>query len=96
LSPRTCDLIFQEQSNGVDLVIGAPLRFGIGYGLKSTSAPYLAAGRTCFWGGWGGSIIVVDLDRRMTVSYVMNRMAGGLGGDRGPDFVRAAYAALAA
>lgn len=96
LSPSTCDLIFREQANGVDLVIGVPLRFGIGYALKNESIPYLPDGRVCTWGGWGGSIVVVDLDRRMTVSYVMNRMEGGLGGERGPDFVRAAYAALGA
>ncbi len=94
LSPSTCDLIFQEQSNGVDLVLGVPLRFGIGYALKNESIPYLPDGRVCTWGGWGGSVIVVDRDRRLTVSYVMNRMEGGLGGERGPDLVRAAYAAL--
>jgi CubicO group peptidase (beta-lactamase class C family) len=94
LSPSTCDLIFQEQSNGVDLVLGVPLRFGIGYALKNESIPYLPDGRVCTWGGWGGSVIVVDRDRRLTVSYVMNRMEGGLGGKRGPDLVRAAYAAL--
>lgn len=94
LSPRTCDLIFREQSNGVDLVLGAPVRFGIGYALKNESLPYLPDGRACGWGGWGGSIITVDLDRRMTISYVMNRMEGGMGGERGPNFVRAAYAAL--
>ena len=94
LSPSTCDLIFQEQSNGVDLVLGVPLRFGIGYALKNESIPYLPNGRVCTWGGWGGSVIVVDRDRRLTVSYVMNRMEGGLGGERGPDLVRAAYAAL--
>lgn len=33
LSPRTIDLIFQEQCYGIDLVLGIPLRFGIGYAL---------------------------------------------------------------
>ena len=28
LSPRTIDLIFDEQANGIDLVLGVPLRFG--------------------------------------------------------------------
>ena len=96
LSPSTCDLIFREQSNGVDLVIGVPVRFGIGYGLKNETISYLADGRVCSWGGWGGSIIAVDLDRRMTIGYVMNRMEGGLGGERGQDLARAAWAALGA
>ncbi len=48
-----------------------------------------------FWGGWGGSIAVVDLDARLTVSYVMNRMESNLLGDaRGVGLVRAAYRAL--
>src|SRR5215469_6173186 len=33
LGPDTIDMIFREQLNGVDLVLGVPLRFGIGYGL---------------------------------------------------------------
>ena len=32
LSPKTIDLIFDEQADGPDLVLGVPLRFGIGYG----------------------------------------------------------------
>ena len=40
LSPDTIDLIFREQLNGIDLVLGVPLRFGIGYGLpRPTSCP---------------------------------------------------------
>src|SRR4051794_31159178 len=46
LSPETIDLIFEEQSNGVDLVLGLPMRFGIGYGLpEPTSLPYIPEGR---------------------------------------------------
>jgi CubicO group peptidase (beta-lactamase class C family) len=98
LSPKTCDLIFTEQSRGMDLVIGVPARFGIGYGLASPETlPFVPAGnRICFWGGWGGSVIIVDLTNRMTVSYVMNRMEAGIVGDfRGEALVRAAYAAIA-
>jgi CubicO group peptidase (beta-lactamase class C family) len=96
LRPETCELIFKEQANGVDLVIGAPLRFGIGYGLKQAETfPYLPDGRVCFWGGWGGSMIIVDLDKRMTISYMMNRMEAGVVGDtRGESLIAAAYAAM--
>jgi CubicO group peptidase (beta-lactamase class C family) len=54
---------------------------------------YMLSGRTCSWGGWGGSVVVVDLDARMTVSYVMNQMLdqGTLGDDRGLGIVLAAY-----
>lgn len=53
LSPETINLIFQEQTNGPDLVLGVPVRFGIGYGLPNKhSTPFIPAGRKCFWGGW--------------------------------------------
>ena len=37
--------------------------------------------RTCFWGGWGGSLVVVDLDAALSVAYVMNKMGEGTPGD---------------
>jgi CubicO group peptidase (beta-lactamase class C family) len=95
LSPGTIDLVFDQQSDGVDLVLEAPFRFGIGYCLGSPLIPYVPEGRTCFWGGWGGSMIVMDLDRRLTIGYLMNRMAPGiLGSDRSEAYIRAVYAAL--
>jgi hypothetical protein len=35
------------------------MRYGMGYGIFD---------RSCGWGGWGGSLVMVDLDARMTVS----------------------------
>jgi CubicO group peptidase (beta-lactamase class C family) len=96
LSPKTIDLIFDEQADGVDVVLGVPLRFGIGYGLPSESVPYLPKGRICFWGGWGGSMIIMDLDRRLTFAYMMNKMAPGIiGSDRSAGYLEAVYRALA-
>jgi CubicO group peptidase (beta-lactamase class C family) len=97
LSPATIDLIFRPQSDGTDLVLGVPVRFGIGYGLApSAAAPFIPDGRICFWGGWGGSQIIVDVERRMTVAYVMNRMgAGVLGSPRSEAYIGAAYASVA-
>jgi CubicO group peptidase (beta-lactamase class C family) len=95
LSQKTIDLVFDQQSDGVDLVLGEPFRFGIGYCLGSPVIPYVPAGRTFFWGGWGGSMIVMDLDRRLTISYMMNRMAPGiLGSDRAESYIRAVYDAV--
>jgi CubicO group peptidase (beta-lactamase class C family) len=95
LRDTTIDLVFDEQSDGVDLVLGIPVRFGIGYALGSPAVPYVPEGRVCFWGGWGGSLVLMDLDRRLTVTYVMNRMAPGIiGSDRAESYVRAVYAAL--
>ncbi|MGZ4296838.1 MAG: serine hydrolase domain-containing protein [Solirubrobacteraceae bacterium] len=96
LSPDTIELIFDEQSHGTDLVLGVPLRFGIGYALPETeTVPYVSQGRSCYWGGWGGSVIIVDLDRRLTISYMMNNMAPGIiGSDRSEAYVRATYRCL--
>jgi CubicO group peptidase (beta-lactamase class C family) len=93
LTPDTIDLIFEEQSNGVDVVLGSPLRFGIGYGLPHTvTVPYIPDEQICFWGGWGGSMVVMDLDRRMTVTYAMNKMGPGLiGSPRSEAYLRTVY-----
>ena len=97
LSPDAIGLIFDEQSHGTDLVLGVPLRFGIGYALPETeSVPYVPQGRTCYWGGWGGSVIIMDLDARTTISYMMNKMAPGIiGSDRSETYVRAIHDCLA-
>jgi CubicO group peptidase (beta-lactamase class C family) len=96
LSPEGCQRVFEEQARGTDLVLNIPVRLGMGYGLNSPEMPIGANERVCFWGGWGGSLVVVDLDARMTVAYVMNRMGEGTVGDlRGVEIVMAAYSSLA-
>lgn len=96
LSQKTIDLIFQEQSNGTDLVIGLPIRFGIGYGLRTNGpSEWLPKGKVCFWGGWGGSVVLMDLDRQITLTYVMNKMGEGtMGSARTHAYVNKIYEAL--
>ena len=92
LSAEGCDPIFEEQANGRDLVLRTPIRFGMGYGLSTGMMPI--GDRACYWGGYGGSLVVIDQATRMVVSYVMNKMEGGLQGDvRGANIVRAAATA---
>jgi len=95
LSPKTIDLIFEEQANGKDIVLGMPFRFGIGYGLPNESVPYLPDGRICYWGGWGGSLVINDVDRELNFAYMMNKMSDGTVGDaRGAALINAMYSAL--
>jgi CubicO group peptidase (beta-lactamase class C family) len=96
LGQDTIDLIFREQQNGIDLVLGVPLRFGIGYGLPQLDIlPWLPVERICYWGGWGGSMIVMDVGRRMTISYMMNKMGPGIiGSERSAEYGQAIYDAL--
>jgi CubicO group peptidase (beta-lactamase class C family) len=79
LSPRTIARIFEVQADGRDLVIGAPLKMGLGYALPERATfSFLPGGLICLWGGAGGSAVIVDVDRRMTLAYVMNKMVPAL------------------
>ncbi len=94
LSAAGVNALFEQQSNGTDLVLGMPVTFGMGFGLNRADAPVSANPRACFWGGWGGSLAVNDLDRRMTFAYVMNKMGAGTTGDlRGASLLMAAAGA---
>ena len=56
-----------------------------------------AGHRIAFWGGSGGSIVVNDLDERMTIAFAMNKHVehGGID-QRSVALVSAVYDALAA
>ena len=96
LSPEGVDRIFVEQCHQTDAVLGVKMRLGTGFGLMNDLIPLSANPRSCFWGGWGGSICVVDVDAGVSIAYVMNKMAGGLVGDmRGAMVVLATMGALA-
>ncbi|WP_374111304.1 serine hydrolase domain-containing protein [Nocardia sp. JCM 34519.1] len=100
LSEHGCRAVFDQQSDGRDLILDRQLRFGMGYALAEGELP-MAGPRTCYWGGAGGSLVYLDLDARMVVAYVMNHMisTGGLnttGDNRATSLVIAAYNALGA
>ena len=95
LSAETVDRIFDVQAAGRDLVLGVGVTFGVGYGLNSPRAPISPNPRVCYWGGWGGSLVVNDVDAGFTMAYVMNRMGEGtVGDDRAHTILRACYEAL--
>lgn len=96
LSEKTIDLIFEQQSDGADLALLLPLRFGLGYGLpQSQTAPEVPDGKVCWWAGFGGAIVVNDLDHRVTFAYTMNKMAPGLiGSDRANAYLRAVFSVV--
>ncbi|KAF9895328.1 hypothetical protein FE257_000232 [Aspergillus nanangensis] len=99
LSEEMIEKIFEVQTDNTDLVIGLPVRFGMGFAIgDARTIEYLPAGsKMCFWGGWGGSIGIMDLGRKMTFTYAMNRMGTGtMGNERTHDYGRAIYAVLEA
>ena len=79
ISEATVERVFETQADGEDLVLGLPMRMGMGYGLSSSLLPI--GDRACFWGGYGGSVIFMDQELELTVAYMMNMMRNGLVGD---------------
>lgn len=97
LNPDTIDLIFQEHANGTDLVLAMPARWGLGFALPHPEAvPDMPDGKVCYWGGWGGSMVVMNPDRRATFAYVMNKMGQvtSAGTERTRKYTRLIYQAL--
>ena len=95
VSPTTIDRIVETQADGTDRVLGAPIRFGLGWALPSASMPGVPSGRVCWWTGYGGSVVTADLDRGITVAYVMNKMAPELVGAARPNkYLEAIYSAV--
>jgi CubicO group peptidase (beta-lactamase class C family) len=93
MSEAGCEAVLREQSDGVDLGFFAPVRWCLGFALQLGE---MSLGpRACFWGGHGGSLVVVDLERRLSFAYVMNRIVGAPFGDpRNAKLLAATYAAL--
>lgn len=54
------------------------MTFGLGFALNSGFMPNPD---TLYWGGYGGSLAVVDMDAHTTIAYAMNRMSGTTTGD---------------
>jgi CubicO group peptidase (beta-lactamase class C family) len=79
---------------GTDMALAVPMAFGLGFGVNT--AKLLSPNpNVCFWGGWGGSLALIDQDAGMSMSYVMNKMNVGLVGDlRSFNLSQAMYAAL--
>jgi CubicO group peptidase (beta-lactamase class C family) len=81
LSLDTIEKALEEQSYETDLVLMVPIRFGLGFGLQSKETPMGPNPRVLHWGGWGGSVSIMDLDAKVSIAYVMNKMVSTLTGD---------------
>jgi CubicO group peptidase (beta-lactamase class C family) len=82
------------QIEGTDVVIGAPMRYGLGFSLGDALS---SAARPSAFGhsGAGGSLGFADPAHRVGFGYVMNRMQVGLAEDKRPrNLVRAMYSVL--
>ncbi|MFW9894673.1 MAG: serine hydrolase domain-containing protein [Promethearchaeota archaeon] len=94
LGIETIKKAMEEQSYTQDLVLMMPIRFGVGFGLPSKEMPFLRP-NTVWWGGAGGSVIIMDLGNKLSISYVMNQMKMTLVGDmRSLNLINAVYEGL--
>ena len=96
MSEAGCRKALELQIEGVDLIFGAPAKFGLGFGLPGAMIP-LPNANSMFWGGYGGSLAIIDMDARTTFGYAMTKMAPTTTGDlRALGLVMAAWEGLSA
>ena len=95
LSPEGCKRALEPQTDGTDLVLGLPVTFCMGYAKKSNIVRFGSEDGTIWWGGAGGSSIVIDTAAHVCLSYVMNQMSNDVLGDqRSNNLGSALFAAL--
>ena len=80
LSENGCRKALELQIEGTDLFLNTHVRYGMGFGLPGPMIP-LPHPNSLFWGGYGGSLVIIDMDARTTFGYAMNRMVGTTTGD---------------
>ena len=95
LSDKVIRQSIEEQSYDTDLVLNVPIRFGLGWGLQNKELPIDPNPNVFYWGGFGGSVIIIDLDAKLSICYVMNKMVSTLTGDpRSERLIEAVYNSL--
>jgi len=96
MAPETIERAIAEESSGPDAVLARmPLRFGLGFMLRSPVMPISPSKRAFGHPGAGGSIGMADPDGRVGFGYTLNKMQMGLvGGAGGFAMLRAFYKAL--
>lgn len=77
LSERGRNRALEVQSDGIDLLLGLPCRWGMGFGLEGCVFPNPLGHRIAAWGGMGGHLSFADFDERMSIGYAMNRYLDG-------------------
>jgi CubicO group peptidase (beta-lactamase class C family) len=100
LSERGRERVLETQWDGMDLILGAPMKWGMGYAIGSPVlhgrvGNRLDGRRLAAWGGNGGSWSHADLDARMSIGFVMNKWHDGFDIGRCFDVALAAYDSLA-
>ena len=73
LSMSTVEKAIEPQISGRDVIMFySPAKFGLGFGLLNDK--FLLGPRSFYWSGAGGSICVMDLEKKLSIGYAMNKM----------------------
>ena len=94
LSEAGCRKVLEAPVEGRDRILNMTMRYGLGFAVSGgiTSFPNP---NTIFWGGYGGSLAIIDMDARTTMAYAMNKMGSVTTGDmRGLGLAMAGWEAL--
>jgi CubicO group peptidase (beta-lactamase class C family) len=99
LEPATIRAATTEQSNGLDAVLPMHSRFGLGFWLPTSAAPFGSRSRAFGHPGRGGSVGFADPEARVGFGYVPNQYLGATLTEpdmRAQALVTAVYGSLAA
>ncbi|MFX0011468.1 MAG: serine hydrolase domain-containing protein [Candidatus Hermodarchaeota archaeon] len=73
LSESTVEKAIKPQISGRDVImLYRPAEFGLGLGLLDDK--FFLGPRSFGWGGAGGSLCVMDLEKKLSIGYAMNKM----------------------
>ena len=84
----------RPHSEGVDIVLGRPSRFGLGFQLTQPERPLGPSPRAFGHFGAGGSLTFADRDAQLVFAYVMNRSGPRWQNPRNRALIDALYASL--
>ena len=93
--PGLVDEATRVHSDGMDLMLQRPSRFGIGFQLPSPERPIGRSPRAFGHYGYGGSLGFADPEARLAFGYVMNRPGERWRTPRTQRLIEAAYDSLA-
>ncbi len=76
MSEEGCRKALELQFDGHEIITGGHTRHGLGFYML-TGDHVIPGPNIIYGGGFGGSLVVIDMDARAVCSYVMNRMIAG-------------------
>ena len=73
LSLSTVEKAIELQISGRDIIkFHSPAKFALGFGLLNENL--LLGPKSFYWSGAGGSFCVMDLEKKLSIGYAMNKM----------------------